>query len=906
MQIIGGYNYLREIEETNVSQVILVEKNGIKYVLKNSLLKDYNYLIDREYIFLKYLQDLGITPKLFSIGKIGNRTYLVREYLEGSMLKDFLKDKSSWEITEYFRKVLYLMFKLHTHGIVLRDISPTNFFIRNDNLYIIDLGMATHCTEKPSLEGTPSYLAPESIADESFSFKSDLYSVGVMFYEFYKKRPAYKFSNLDDLFIQQSQGLPPFDGIPQKPAKLLKRVLSFEPENRPTTLDSIKILDGSPLLEHLVVDKSFPIIFSREMGRIINRIKKTEAKVLNIFSARYPEGFFSVIFKELSLRLELEGFKTSLNSFEPSKDIILLDYEHLGAIKNSVHRLNQHQRVIIFSLKPLNIGNINIDYMNLSITNLGTYEQVEEVISISTKIDNSGSIIPSYAQYNLSILAYIIPEDFPREKNLLKTISRYLNAEYNDLIDILSSFRLAVPKSIIYYTLIKNKSDKHAKIKERTYFSILSFMDHFGFIDIKENHIILLPAFHSFVRSKNMKHKANIDVSNNIYDHLEYLLQNTSKIEHITTKLKELLKGNKIPPTHASIFLDALYDAVESPSLKIDVIKAEISLGLLSNVRKKWQELLTVVLQDAKKITFDYIRLSISLGIFHQTVEFLREREDPQSKTLLLYAYALYSKFDLFLDILKNNKVDRENPYYHLAMGFYQMAYNKKPNLAKQYAITASELSHEDPHVIMVSTYIYGTSVLETGQVEKGKNILESINTQENYGIESLLVNFQLGYIYYSSKEFLKAIYYFEYSYHMAKEFHSISLSVQAAFYLSHIYYHMNKLDVAEYYMDYAYKYQGLLTKEQKDYLLKNYADLAIYLKKHDKIKALTELMKKNPGIEGLLNPITLANIYYLAGEKEKLKTLLHRIKNEEENILVKTFLEMIEKTENNKEVQHG
>lgn len=74
-------------------------------------------------------------------------------------------------------------------GIVHRDIKPANIFIKGSRYKIADFGFAKYLTELRHKEsynvGTPLYMPPEALIHNCYSMQSDIFSLGVMFYELF-------------------------------------------------------------------------------------------------------------------------------------------------------------------------------------------------------------------------------------------------------------------------------------------------------------------------------------------------------------------------------------------------------------------------------------------------------------------------------------------------------------------------------------------------------------------------------------------------------------------------------------------------------------------------------------------------------------------------------------------------
>ena len=144
---------------------------------------------DREFSIYKKLKHPGIV-EVIETGLFKGRAYILMEYLEGKTLRDILnKGKLPLkEATEIFLQVLDAISFAHSNGIVHRDLKPENIFILDDGrVKITDFGIARFVdktvTETGGIIGTPAYLAPEQINGEPGDEKSDIFSLGCVFYE---------------------------------------------------------------------------------------------------------------------------------------------------------------------------------------------------------------------------------------------------------------------------------------------------------------------------------------------------------------------------------------------------------------------------------------------------------------------------------------------------------------------------------------------------------------------------------------------------------------------------------------------------------------------------------------------------------------------------------------------------
>lgn len=130
--------------------------------------------------------------KVYDVGNDNNKHYIVMEYVRGKSLKQVINRRGAIPLNE----ALYIMRELteaisaaHKKGIIHRDIKPQNILITDDGeIKITDFGIAMaqdalQLTVSDSVMGSVHYLAPELAKGSTASFQSDIYSLGIVFYE---------------------------------------------------------------------------------------------------------------------------------------------------------------------------------------------------------------------------------------------------------------------------------------------------------------------------------------------------------------------------------------------------------------------------------------------------------------------------------------------------------------------------------------------------------------------------------------------------------------------------------------------------------------------------------------------------------------------------------------------------
>lgn len=151
--------------------------------------------------------------RVFDIGVVDERHFLSMEYIHGDDLSSLLKrigrlppDKG----VEIARQLCVGLSAIHSAGILHRDFKPANVIIDGKGkARITDFGIAGLETESSAERvGTPAYMAPEQIAGEGVSVRSDIYSLGLVLYEIFTGKPAFRADSLSEMIRKHRSETP--------------------------------------------------------------------------------------------------------------------------------------------------------------------------------------------------------------------------------------------------------------------------------------------------------------------------------------------------------------------------------------------------------------------------------------------------------------------------------------------------------------------------------------------------------------------------------------------------------------------------------------------------------------------------------------------------------------------------
>ncbi|RLB28402.1 MAG: hypothetical protein DRG66_03710 [Deltaproteobacteria bacterium] len=150
---------------------------------------------------------------IHDIGEDYDLTYMAMEFLDGEDLEKYCKKGSLLPV----RKLLDIIAETadaleyaHNNGVIHRDIKPANIMLlKNGRVKVTDFGIAKSMsaskTRSGIILGTPNYMAPEQIMGRQIDARSDIFSLGVVFFQLLTGDLPFRGDNLNSLFYKVTQ-----------------------------------------------------------------------------------------------------------------------------------------------------------------------------------------------------------------------------------------------------------------------------------------------------------------------------------------------------------------------------------------------------------------------------------------------------------------------------------------------------------------------------------------------------------------------------------------------------------------------------------------------------------------------------------------------------------------------------
>lgn len=182
---------------------------------------------------------------IYDVGEDYDLAYMAMELLDGSDLAKYCQKEnllSPSAIAKIISSVAHALDYAHSNGVVHRDIKPANIMVlKNGEVKVTDFGIARVMTSSKTqtgvVLGTPSYMSPEQIAGQKVDGRSDLFSLGVVFYELLAGEKPFQGESIATLMfnITTASPTPVKDLVPDIPdqfVSILKKLLIKDKELR--------------------------------------------------------------------------------------------------------------------------------------------------------------------------------------------------------------------------------------------------------------------------------------------------------------------------------------------------------------------------------------------------------------------------------------------------------------------------------------------------------------------------------------------------------------------------------------------------------------------------------------------------------------------------------------------------
>jgi serine/threonine-protein kinase len=257
--VLGPYVLLERLGQGGMGQVYKARHALLDRLVALKVLRA--ELLERPNALERFRREIQASGKLthpnvvlaHDANQVGDTFFLVMEHVAGTDLAKLLKQRGRLppgEAADYVRQAALGLQHAHEHGLVHRDVKPSNLMLTTPGrvVKVLDLGLARlqaeanassgSLTHEGDVMGTPDYIAPEQAMDSrSADVRADVYSLGCTLYHLLSGQPPFPGGSVPQKLFQHQKATPtPVEQLcPEVPAGLaavVGRMMAKRPEDR--------------------------------------------------------------------------------------------------------------------------------------------------------------------------------------------------------------------------------------------------------------------------------------------------------------------------------------------------------------------------------------------------------------------------------------------------------------------------------------------------------------------------------------------------------------------------------------------------------------------------------------------------------------------------------------------------
>ena len=262
----GGMASVYRARRKNDGQIVALKIPMEQFVADAKFIRRFH----REAEVAQRLNHVNIV-RTYEHGAIGVQHYMVMEFVDGRSLEGYI-EAGELDIPlgiDIMKRVVRALQHIHSAGIIHRDIKPANVMIvrggirddveprlQPDAIKLMDFGIAggkvlSRLTMTGARVGTPVYMSPEQARGLKIDHRSDIYSLGLVFYEVLTGQTAFK-GGYEAIVHQQIFQTPPPPRqvdlkVPKALDQLVMRMIAKDADERPTLDEVLDALDQAEL-----------------------------------------------------------------------------------------------------------------------------------------------------------------------------------------------------------------------------------------------------------------------------------------------------------------------------------------------------------------------------------------------------------------------------------------------------------------------------------------------------------------------------------------------------------------------------------------------------------------------------------------------------------------------------------
>src|SRR3984893_10835076 len=244
----GGMGAVYKARDTELERVVALKLIRADLASNPEILRRFK----QELILAREVTHRNVI-RIFDLGQAKGFKFITMEFVEGRDLRAVIREKqkiSPEETVPIISQVCRALESAHAAGVVHRDLKPQNIMLdAKDRVYVMDFGIA-HSLETPgmtqtgALMGTPEYMSPEQAKGLKVDPRSDLFALGIIFYEMLTGISPYKADTALATLLKRTQERPqpPAEvdpAIPKAISDVVMKCLEIDRDQRYSTAREI-------------------------------------------------------------------------------------------------------------------------------------------------------------------------------------------------------------------------------------------------------------------------------------------------------------------------------------------------------------------------------------------------------------------------------------------------------------------------------------------------------------------------------------------------------------------------------------------------------------------------------------------------------------------------------------------
>ena len=288
---------------------------------------------------------------IYDLGEISGSPYIAMELVEGATLREIIDRQSPIPLAQklsIIRQFCAGLAHAHQHGVVHRDVRPSNILVMTDGTAVVDFGIArlesSSMTKTGMSIGTVQYSSPEQINTGTLDARSDIFAAGVVIYEFLTYRRPFDGKTMAAVIdeVMKKEPAPLRQFVPDIPAELetiVGRCLVKNPEARYQKLDEM-LSDLAPIAQSLQQN-----LAEHLMGQVPDLIARSDFAqardvLLNILTLDRGHSTAKILLAEVNSEIKRSEVSTKITDFLNKGQASLHAGDFQGAAKSLEEALN--------------------------------------------------------------------------------------------------------------------------------------------------------------------------------------------------------------------------------------------------------------------------------------------------------------------------------------------------------------------------------------------------------------------------------------------------------------------------------------------------------------------------------------------------------------------------------------